>query len=51
MATPPTGSLPEKRERFAQEYVVDLNATQAAIRAGYSARTAKSAGLPPVDQC
>ena len=24
MGTPPTGSLPEKRERFAQEYVVDL---------------------------
>ena len=44
MATPPTGSLPEKRERFAQEYVVDLNATQAAIRAGYSARTAKAQG-------
>ena len=44
MATPPTGSLPEKRERFAQEYVVDLNATQAAIRAGYSARTARAQG-------
>lgn len=29
-----------KRERFAHEYVVDRNGTQAAIRAGYSAKTA-----------
>ncbi len=29
-----------KAERFVQEYLIDLNATQAAIRAGYSARTA-----------
>lgn len=28
------------QERFAQEYVIDLNATQAAIRAGYSEKTA-----------
>ena len=28
--------------RFAEEYVVDLNGKQAAIRAGYSARTAES---------
>lgn len=33
-----------KRERFCQEYVVDLNAKQAAIRAGYSERTAQSQG-------
>lgn len=33
-----------KRERFAREYLVDLNATQAAIRAGYSAKTAYSSG-------
>ena len=33
-----------KQERFAQEYLVDLNATQAAIRAGYSAATAYSQG-------
>lgn len=33
-----------KRTRFAQEYPVDLNATQAAIRAGYSKRTANSIG-------
>lgn len=30
-----------KQERFVAEYLVDLNATQAAIRAGYSARSAK----------
>lgn len=33
----------EKHECFAREYVVDLNATQAAIRAGYSAKTAGAA--------
>jgi phage terminase small subunit len=31
-----------KQQRFCEEYIVDLNATQAAIRAGYSARTASS---------
>lgn len=36
--------LPAKRQRFVDEYLVDLNATQAAIRAGYSPRTAKSQG-------
>jgi phage terminase small subunit len=29
-----------RQQRFVEEYLVDLNATQAAIRAGYSARTA-----------
>jgi len=33
-----------KHERFCLEYVKDLNATQAAIRAGYSAKTAKQIG-------
>ena len=33
-----------KRSRFAEEYIVDSNATQAAIRAGYSKRTAYSQG-------
>lgn len=33
-----------KREMFAKEYLVDLNATQAAIRAGYSKKTARSQG-------
>jgi phage terminase small subunit len=29
-----------KQQRFAEEYLIDLNATQAAIRAGYSAKRA-----------
>ncbi len=29
-----------KQEKFCEEYLVDLNATQAAIRAGYSVKTA-----------
>lgn len=33
-----------KQERFIAEYLVDGNATQAAIRAGYSAKTAYSIG-------
>ena len=33
-----------KRKRFAQEYLIDCNATQAAIRAGYSARAAHVTG-------
>ncbi len=32
--------LTPKQERFCEEYLVDLNATQAAIRAGYSEKTA-----------
>ncbi len=32
--------LTAKQKAFAQEYIVDLNATQAAIRAGYSKKTA-----------
>lgn len=30
-----------KQERFVEEYLIDANATQAAIRAGYSAKTAQ----------
>ncbi len=37
-------SLTAKQERFCLEYVVDFNATQAAIRAGYSEHTAYSIG-------
>lgn len=37
-------ALSEKHEIFAREYCVDLNATQAAIRAGYSENTAKQQG-------
>src|SRR4026207_2315909 len=33
-----------KQRRFVQEYLVDLNATQAAVRAGYSAKTAHQIG-------
>lgn len=33
-----------KQRAFAQEYLIDLNATQAAIRAGYSAKTANEQG-------
>jgi phage terminase small subunit len=36
--------LTPKQERFVEEYLIDLNATQAAIRAGYSQRTASSIG-------
>lgn len=36
--------LTEKQKRFVAEYLVDLNATQAAIRAGYSERTADRIG-------
>ena len=33
--------LTPKQTRFVAEYLVDLNGTQAAIRVGYSAKTAK----------
>lgn len=36
--------LTAKQQRFVAEYAVDLNATQAAIRAGYSAKTASVIG-------
>ncbi|MGV2099043.1 terminase small subunit [Rhizobium sp. 21-4511-3d] len=36
--------LSPKQARFVQEYLLDLNATQAAIRAGYSEKTAHSQG-------
>nr|DAF21232.1 MAG TPA: Terminase small subunit [Caudoviricetes sp.] len=36
--------LRERQKRFIEEYLVDLNATQAAIRAGYSEQTAYSIG-------
>lgn len=36
--------LTAKQKRFCQEYLIDLNATQAAIRAGYSEKTAKDIG-------
>lgn len=36
--------LTPKQQRFVEEYMVDLNATQAAIRAGYSVRSAVKQG-------
>lgn len=33
-----------KQQRFVDEYLIDLNATQASIRAGYSVKTAKEQG-------
>ena len=33
-----------KQQRFCDEYLIDLNATQAAIRAGYSKKTAQQMG-------
>lgn len=38
-------ALTAKQERFVAEYLIDLNATQAAIRAGYSAKTAQIIGF------
>ncbi len=37
-------NLTPKQQRFVEEYLIDLNATQAAIRAGYSEKTAYSVG-------
>lgn len=36
--------LTAKQRRFVQEYLIDLNATQAAIRAGYSKNSARQVG-------
>lgn len=44
MAYQEDGRLTDKQAMFAQEYIVDLNATQAAIRAGYSEDSAKEIG-------
>ena len=37
-------TLNARQARFAAEFALDLNATQAAVRAGYSRRTAKVTG-------
>lgn len=37
-------ALTAKQQRFVNEYMIDLNATQAAIRAGYSEKTATIIG-------
>lgn len=36
--------LTAKQKRFVEEYLIDLNATQAAVRAGYSVKTAREQG-------
>lgn len=36
--------MTKKQKRFCDEYLIDLNATQAAIRAGYSPNSAKQIG-------
>jgi len=40
----PQHDLTSKQARFIEEYLIDLNATQTAIRAGYSPRCAKEIG-------
>lgn len=37
-------ALSAKQQRYVDEYLIDLNATQAAIRAGYSQKTAEQQG-------
>ncbi len=37
-------ALTDKQEMFCREYLIDLNATQAAIRAGYSEKTVNRTG-------
>ena len=37
-------ALNDRQKRFCDEYLIDCNATQAAIRAGYSPKTAKQIG-------
>lgn len=43
-SNPQKRPLTPKQDMFVREYLIDLNATQAAIRAGYSARTANEQG-------
>lgn len=43
-AAPKDGKPTAKEARFVTEYLIDLNAMRASIRAGYSARSAKSIG-------
>ncbi len=40
-----TKNLTAKQQRFVEEYLIDLNATQAAIRAGYSRNSARQIGV------
>lgn len=45
MPGPKPRPLTPKQQRFVEEYAVDRNATQAAIRAGYSEKTAAAIGF------
>jgi phage terminase small subunit len=45
-----TGKLNAKQSAFAREYLKDRNATQAAIRAGYSKRSARAIGCELLTQ-
>jgi phage terminase small subunit len=40
----PAADLGPRQERFIEEYLLDLNAKQSAIRAGYSPKTAEAQG-------
>ena len=42
--------LTPKQERFCEEYLIDLNATQAAIRAGYSEKNAGKIGFQLIEK-
>lgn len=44
MPTPKPKTLTPRQQAFVREYLIDLNATQAATRAGYSAKTAEQQG-------
>ena len=37
-------AMTAKQQRFCDEYLIDMNATQAAVRAGYSKKTARQIG-------
>ena len=43
--------LTARQARFVDEYLVDFNATQAAVRAGYSEKTAYRAGASNIRKC
>lgn len=44
MAKRDGGELNDKQKRFVAEYLIDLNAKQAAVRSGYSEKTAQEQG-------
>ena len=44
------GQMTAKQRLFCDEYLIDMNATQAAIRAGYSKKTAHAIGLENLEK-